>query len=263
MLCLDTMERRQGPFIDLDDRTHKVPQLWLGDHLIANCLSGMDWRDDPVQFTICSCGVIGCSSGGYFHVRRSGDHVIFLPAFAAWEDEFSMVQYAELDLPGTAYAGFMTGPGYETLRASEPQALALDALFPLTYCEAVALWYFETPTGVLDRKFRAIAHDLAEGRDVSATTDAGLIGFDRSAILCTSAEDDEAVLDLLRRTLATVHLTPSAPVEVIGMAPNAPVTLYLDLAGFVEWPALAKQNGEWYALLSPSFGFELNRIEGN
>jgi len=223
----------------------------------------MDWRDDPVQFTICGCGAIGCTCGGYFHVRRSGDHVIFVPPFAAWEDEFSMVHYAELDLPGKAFAGFMTRPGYETLRASEPQAFAFDALFPLTYCEAVALWYFEAPTEILDRKFRAIAHDLAEGRDVSATTEADLFGFDRSAILCTSAADDEAVLDLLRRTLATVHLSPSAPVEVIEIAPSAPVTLYLDVAGFVEWPALAKQNGQWHALLSPNFGFELNRIEGN
>ena len=157
----------------------------------------------------------------------------------------------------------MTRPAYETLRSSEPQALALDALPPLTYGEAVALWYVEAPTGVLDRKFRAVAHDLAEGRDLSATMAAGLVGFDRSAILCTSAEDDATVLDLLARTFASVRLSPSAAVEVFDVTPNAPVTLYLDVAGFVEWAALAKQNGQWHALLSPGFGFELNRIEGN
>ena len=92
----------------LEGGTLDVPQLWLGDHLLANCFVSMDWWHDPVQFTVCACGHPGCVGGDYFSLRRTGELVIFLPAFALWEDEFYIDEYANRRRPMRQNSGHST-----------------------------------------------------------------------------------------------------------------------------------------------------------
>ena len=262
MLCFDTIERRLGPR-DFWTEHPEVPQLWLGDDLLANNFVSMDWWHEPVQFTVCACGYPGCVGGDYLSLRRTGDLVIFLPAFALWEDDFGLVEYMEPSLMEGLCAGFMHKDRYEDLRSFGTGMPSFEGLEELSYGEGLALWYFEAPPALRTRDFREIAHALAVRRDLSAAAGAGLIGLDRSAILCTSGEDEDAVLKLLRQAVLSAHGAPKSSVELSMADAEKSVTIYLDVPGFQEWPALALRNGRWCALLAPNFSFELDPSIGS
>src|SRR6185436_15369737 len=45
---------------------------------IANSLEWADWLENPVQVILCdACGHAGCASGGYVHVSRLHEHVLW------------------------------------------------------------------------------------------------------------------------------------------------------------------------------------------
>jgi len=261
MLCFDSIERRSGPKKVLDGRTIDVPQLWLDEELIANSFIEMTWCCDPVQFTVCDCGYSGCIRGDYLSLRRTGDVVVFLPAFARWDGDFGINEYAEPALKDGACAGFMHQDRYETLRSFGTIMPSFGDLKPLPYGEAIALWYFETPRALRSRDHRNVAHALAAGHKFGAAD--GLIGLDKSAILCTNGESEEQALGLLRQALLSAVAANDTLVELFEVNAEAPVTVYLDVPEFLEWRALAQIKDRWCALLTPNLGFELGPSVGS
>src|SRR5690348_7117676 len=51
-----------------------------GRHVIVNSLEWADWEMNPVQVVLCdACGHHGCASGGFVHVSRLAQCVLFTP----------------------------------------------------------------------------------------------------------------------------------------------------------------------------------------
>lgn len=260
LLAFDQIGRRLGPIRGLDGVRSHGPQLYVGDHLLANNLDAMDWGEAPVQFTICECGTPGCASGGYFNIRKSGDLVIFLPAFADWDDDYGLSQYGEPALPAGACAGFVTQDQYDALRASVSGVPSIATLQTLAYGDAMALWYFEAPAGMHGQAARSTAFALAGG-DGSAARDGDHTGsFDKAAILCSSSDDEDAAWDLLNRAASSARASAQDQVKLTELGDDEPLSFMLDVPGFAEWTALVKRDGHWHAVISPGFAFALQLV---
>lgn len=62
--------------------SEQVSPIWsrikCGGHVITNSLEWVEWSDNPVQVILCdACGHAGCASGGYVHVSRLAEYVLF------------------------------------------------------------------------------------------------------------------------------------------------------------------------------------------
>ena len=61
---------------------------------LTNALNWVQWDDAPVQVVLCEeCGVDGCAVGGYVHVSRHDDDVLWTAPHIDAEDEFEAHQY--------------------------------------------------------------------------------------------------------------------------------------------------------------------------
>jgi hypothetical protein len=172
--------------------------------------------EDPVQVIVCrGCGITGCQPGGRVAIRRFGEDVIWLPAFAEMASgEWQMEEYAP--------PGFMSERGAVLLRAALLEQLEAEAFLarkaaPLSAREAARIVQWEAPGRVLgqvveDAKLRSkpIAVDAADGAKVAAALD---------------------------RLLAE-HLASDAPVAPI--ADVEPIAFYLDLPDTPAWSPLAR-----------------------
>jgi hypothetical protein len=62
---------------------------------LTNALNWVDWSENPVQVELCEeCGVDGCAAGGYVHVSRLDDMVLWTAPHVDPDDEFASHQYA-------------------------------------------------------------------------------------------------------------------------------------------------------------------------
>lgn len=53
-------------------------RLRLDGKVIANSVTGLDWDDNPRQAVVCDhCGTIQCESGGWVHISRLGEFVLW------------------------------------------------------------------------------------------------------------------------------------------------------------------------------------------
>jgi len=257
LLSFDKIERRIGPIRDLEGSWSSGPQLYVGNHLLANNLDAMDWHGEPVQFKICDCWTPGCASGGYFNIRKSGDLVMFVPAFANWDDDFGVSHYAEPELPAGAGSGFMTEDQYDALRAIVPDAPSLASLQTLAYGEAMALWYFEAPAQLHGPAFWRTAFALANGIGLVARDGEHQGAFDRAAILCSTGDDEDTGWELLNRVVSSARASAQQQVNLTQRGDDEPLCFILDLPGYQEWPSLVKRDGCWHAVISPGFTFAL------
>src|SRR5262245_57164587 len=61
---------------------------------LFNSLESTTWTENPVQVVLCdACGHEGCASGGYVHVSRLGDFVLWTTPQIDAEDEWKATQY--------------------------------------------------------------------------------------------------------------------------------------------------------------------------
>ncbi len=61
---------------------------------LTNALNWVEWSENPVQVVLCeACGVTGCATGGYVHVARLDDLVLWTAPHVDPEDEFESHQY--------------------------------------------------------------------------------------------------------------------------------------------------------------------------
>jgi len=53
-------------------------RLLSGDRVLTNSLEWAVWRENPVQVVLCEiCGQDGCAAGGYVHVSRTAQYVVW------------------------------------------------------------------------------------------------------------------------------------------------------------------------------------------
>jgi hypothetical protein len=56
---------------------------------LTNALNWIDWNQNPVQVELCEeCGVTGCARGGYVHVSRDDDFVLWTAPRIDPDDQF-------------------------------------------------------------------------------------------------------------------------------------------------------------------------------
>lgn len=64
------------------------------DIAICNSLDWLDWEDNPLQVEICdACGTPGCASGGYVHLSRLGEYILWTKPHVDESDEWEKTQY--------------------------------------------------------------------------------------------------------------------------------------------------------------------------
>ncbi len=62
---------------------------------LTNALNWVEWSENPVQVELCEeCGVDGCAAGGYVHVSRHEDDLLWTAPHVDTDDEFELHQYA-------------------------------------------------------------------------------------------------------------------------------------------------------------------------
>jgi hypothetical protein len=62
---------------------------------LTNSLDWLEWDENPVQVQVCdACGHIGCASGGYVHVSRLADLVLWTAPQLDLSDFHERTEYA-------------------------------------------------------------------------------------------------------------------------------------------------------------------------
>lgn len=62
--------------------------------LLCNSLEWVRWLDNPVQVVLCdACGYDGCASGGYIHISRLGNHLLWTRPQINESDAWERDQY--------------------------------------------------------------------------------------------------------------------------------------------------------------------------
>src|SRR5438093_13449493 len=62
---------------------------------LCNSLDWLDWPENPVQVQICdACGTPGCSSGGYVHISKLGELMLWTKPHINDSDDWEATQYA-------------------------------------------------------------------------------------------------------------------------------------------------------------------------
>jgi hypothetical protein len=188
---------------------------------ITNSLEWVEWTENPVQVVLCdACGYAQCASGGYVHVSRWNDCVLWSAPQRTGDDDLADEEY-------------------ETPRMLRTVgALAIP----------IAVWNdWATAIGRLPRANRIIQSNHA------AVADAWVLGRGRSTgtivpylrdrlVGCDTLEREQAIA-LVEQTLARLRTNEEAPYEqplLSATACQARIeTLYFDGPGELDWPAFA------------------------
>ncbi|MFN0054454.1 MAG: hypothetical protein ACKV0T_19940 [Planctomycetales bacterium] len=202
-----------------------VESLYFRDVCIANAVNLSDFEDDPIQVTVCeTCGNVGCNSGGWIHMRRIGDDVLWIPPRRLTARESKLVcelfppEYIARDDIGIP----VFGPDlYDELRRQLPRLPHRATVQPIQMCEALALVQAEAPFELLGRAPRIpqLQPDL-----VLAVTDGELAA-------------ETAVVN----QFAKEHVNSASPLEMVSIdASYRAIEFHLDAPGFPAWNAFCR-----------------------
>lgn len=195
-----------------------VTQLVADGEILANAIEFTTWSAGSTQVEVCSeCGVERCASGGWVAPRRSGEHLVWLPAFdelAEDDAEFGPPRYfAERGLP--VFEPPAAG------RVAATVGVAFQELRALSYREVALLLQWTAPG-------RLLGLPPAPPR------------VRREDVLAISSGDREEILGRLDELLA-VALRSDAEVVLQSLSDaTEPVGFFLDLPGHPEWTPLAR-----------------------
>ena len=195
-----------------------VTQLVAEGEILANAIEFTTWSVDPVQVEVCfDCGVERCAPGGWVSPRRSGDRVLWIPAFdelAEDQGEFGPPRYfARRGVP------LFEPEAAKTL--AKTVGVELEDVRPLTSRDVALLLQWMAPSDLLGA---APAAPRVRREDVLAAT---------------SGDRDEA-LDRLDELLAAA-IGSDAEVVLQNRCDEAdPIRFFLDLPGHPEWTPLVR-----------------------
>ena len=206
---------------------------------VCNSLEWVDWSQNPVQVRLCdACGSPGCDLGGYIHISRLGDFVLWTTPQIDAIDEFGTPRYA----PASAlkHLGAIAIPAdlwtrWRTVAPEVPQA----STFPEANRWALAdAWI--------------LGGDRPIGRDALAP-------MLRSRLLgCDTMEPSQAIdrvqwwVDHLSAPPTTRATGALRAPEEIGARIE---TLYFDGPSNRDWPAFAIRDEAEFLLLDRQHAF--------
>jgi hypothetical protein len=201
--------------------------------LLCNSMEWADWTDNPVQLEICeACGSDGCASGGYVHVSRLGQFVLWTAPQIDRRDAWQVSQ-------------FRPHPALTEFGAIAINERAWDDWrgrgFPLPPPSAITA---SNGTAVPD------AWLLGAGRP---TDPSSLVGMLRERVLaCDTLAPSDAV-DRVERWVGRLLDIGPTPTTVAMRHPrelDASVeTLYFDGPSRLDWPAFVLRDGVEFPLL--------------
>lgn len=88
------LEKWQPDFSSSGQPSPEWIRVKCSDIQICNSLDWLDWDDNPVQVEICdACGTPGCESGGYVHMSKLGEHILWTKPHIDASDEWEKTQY--------------------------------------------------------------------------------------------------------------------------------------------------------------------------
>ena len=192
-----------------------------------------DWTSNPVQLQICeACGYEGCASGGYVHVSRLGEFVLWTTPQIDIRDEWEVSQFR----PHPAL--------------TELGAIAIDARawnewrargFPLP-----------PPSAIPASNGQAVLDAWVMGAD-RPTDPSSLVGMLRERVLaCDTLAPSDAVDRVERWVRRLLDLGP-VPTALALRHPRdlgaAVETLYFDGPGHLDWLAFVLRDGVEFPLL--------------
>ncbi|MCG6155646.1 hypothetical protein [Rubinisphaera margarita] len=120
---------------------------------LINTTSFIKLDEDAAQLIVCeSCGHIHCEPGGWVHLRRIGEAIVFIPSFSEMlRGEFERTEYAPPDYVTSRGIPTFSREVYEQLLQFAPAFPAVTAIKSLTAAEAVRLIQWTAPLQVLGR----------------------------------------------------------------------------------------------------------------
>ncbi len=201
---------------------------------LCNSLEWTEWLHNPVQVQLCdACGTIGCGSGGYIHLSKVSDIVLW----------------------------------------TNPQIDPVTELYPATALQRVGAIGFPAATwNVITSASANVPHlsvlEVANGRALLEAwlssvrrycAEANFTAALRRNLLAADTLEIDAAIKQVERWSVWFAKRNQAVVggRVVSIAEcKARVeTLYFDGPASYDWPALADWDGSYYPLLDPSHFF--------
>lgn len=211
-------QRAMVDFSSSEQGRPTVTQLTGDGEIFANAIEFTTWSADPVQVEVCSeCGVERCAPGGWVALRRSGDRVIWLPAFdemAEDDAEFGPPRYFE-------ERGVPIFEPEPAKALAEAVGVTLDEVRPLESRDVAHLLQWAAPGQILGV---APAAPQVRREDVLAAT---------------SGDCDDALKHLDELLAAAIASETGVMLEE---PPDGaePISFFLDLPGHPEWTPLIR-----------------------
>lgn len=236
MWQIDRIEirRRQLDFTSSTGGRPHTKALFSDGTCLVNAVSFADLGDDPTQMIVCeACGTVQCQPGGWVGIRRIGNAVAFVPAFAKMlEGESASTEFSPPDYVQSRGVPILSVDVYESLRLGVAELPPLSKLGSLTAAEAVHLLQWDAPLSVLGR----FPHPPKLIRNV---------------LLAVSDGELDHECDRLQNFLEKNIGSPST-LSAIGDASYVPIEFQLDGPGFPTWRPTVRVDDRSAFLFEPA-----------
>jgi hypothetical protein len=153
MWRIDTLERIavELDFSSSGGSRHASTAIHAGDVRLINALDLVEFDPGGTQVQVCSyCGISHCEPGNWAVLRRLGEFVVWVPAFAQMEaGDWERQEYSPPGFMASLGAPCFSPAAWQQLRASRQGVPDLSELPPLSSHEAVRALQWSAPRRVL------------------------------------------------------------------------------------------------------------------
>lgn len=242
IICSETSMEKWSPNFSSSGQVSPVwTRLRFQNTELCNTLEWVDWLENPVQVQICdACGTINCASGGYIHISRLLELVLWTTPQIDVADEWARCRYSPIfPLESLGAIGFPMQTWLD-LRTSFPD-LPDPSKLPKANCRAVVdAWALGPgrPTNLDDLpqflKTRLIACDTLDNDTAISSIDNWL---DRLLSIRDRAIDQ--------------HVMPVTQVD------GQIETMYFDGPSSKDWAAFVRVGEKYLPLLGAEYFVDL------
>jgi hypothetical protein len=212
--------QRQFDFSSSEQGKPTYTTLKADDEVLINMIELFDSDDNSTfQFHICEhCGFTQCQPGNWLSIRRSGNYILFIPAFDEILQEPELNEYAPPSFFNTKGTFVLTTNQFEELKEKVPAFKKLDVLKQLTGFEASSLYKWDTPHRMFGQfpNFKSLRTDH---------------------ILHTTEFDEQKVFSIILDKLKNLEAANKAELIAIENTETA-ISIFLDSSPTTEWKAL-------------------------